>query len=167
MLKLLAGTAVFLCAAGASAQSTDFGVRTIFAPSAGTASARPALLGAPVSLAAVASVGSKWGRVTSTLRSPDHNRRVGGARNSYHIRGRAIDIARRAGVRHADIAAAFRAAGYHLVESLDEGDHSHFAFGGAARVQSHRAAAGTSMRTEPASDQTQWRIVSAPRTHSR
>jgi hypothetical protein len=26
------------------------------------------------------------------------------------------------------IAAAFRNAGYRLVESLDEGDHSHFAF---------------------------------------
>ena len=26
-------------------------------------------------------------------------------------------------------ATALRAAGYHLIESLDEGDHSHFAFG--------------------------------------
>ncbi|CAA9515887.1 MAG: hypothetical protein AVDCRST_MAG91-1880, partial [uncultured Sphingomonadaceae bacterium] len=49
--------------------------------------------------------------------------------NSYHLRGRAIDIARRPGVRHADLEAAYRKAGYSLIESLDEGDHSHFAFG--------------------------------------
>ena len=48
------------------------------------------------------------------------------------LSGRAIDIARRPGVRHADIAAALRAAGYVLIESLDEGDHSHFAFGSGA-----------------------------------
>jgi len=80
-------------------------------------------------LRAAASLASGWGRVTSTYRSPEHNRQVGGVRNSYHLRGRAIDIARRPGVTHAMIAAAFRNAGYHLVESLDEGDHSHFAFG--------------------------------------
>jgi hypothetical protein len=66
--------------------------------------------------------------VTSTLRTPAHNRRVGGVPNSFHLRGRAIDIARRPGVTHAQIAAAFRNAGYRLIESLDEGDHSHFAF---------------------------------------
>ena len=79
------------------------------------------------SLNAAASLGSGWGRVTSTYRSPAHNRAVGGVPNSYHLRGRAIDIARRPGVTHAMIAAAFRNAGYRLVESLDEGDHSHFA----------------------------------------
>ena len=72
---------------------------------------------------------AQWGRVTSTWRSAAHNRAVGGVPNSYHLRGRAIDIARRPGVTHSMIAAAFRNAGYQLVESLDEGDHSHFAFG--------------------------------------
>jgi hypothetical protein len=80
------------------------------------------------SLHSVASIGANWGRVTSTYRSPAHNRAVGGVRNSYHLRGRAIDIARRPGVTHSMIAAAFRNAGYRLIESLDEGDHSHFAF---------------------------------------
>ena len=80
-------------------------------------------------LSSAAGIGSRWGRVTSTYRTPEHNRRVGGVRNSFHLRGRAIDIARRPGVSHAQIAAAFRNAGYRLVESLDEGDHSHFAFG--------------------------------------
>lgn len=83
-----------------------------------------------------ARLGSEWGRVTSTYRTPQHNRRVGGVRNSYHLSGRAIDIARRPGVTHGQIAAAFRRAGYHLIESLDEGDHSHFAFGmGGRRAQ--------------------------------
>jgi hypothetical protein len=44
------------------------------------------------------------------------------------LRGRAIDIARRPGITHSMVASAFRNAGYQLVESLDEGDHSHFAF---------------------------------------
>ncbi|HEX8257317.1 MAG TPA: D-Ala-D-Ala carboxypeptidase family metallohydrolase [Allosphingosinicella sp.] len=168
MFKLVTVTALLLCAAGASAQSTDFGVRAVggfAAPGASPVAAEPLRLSAPVSIGAVASIGGRWGRVTSTLRSPQHNRRVGGARNSYHIRGRAIDIARRAGVRHAEIAAAFRAAGYHLVESLDEGDHSHFAFGGPTRARPFQSAA-TSARAASA-DVTQWRVVSAPRTHSR
>ncbi len=80
-------------------------------------------------LSSAAGIGSRWGRVTSTYRTPQHNRRVGGVRNSYHLRGRAIDIARKPGVTHSQIAAAFRNAGYQLIESLDEGDHSHFAFG--------------------------------------
>ena len=80
-------------------------------------------------LSSAASIGAEWGIVTSLLRSPAHNRAVGGAPNSFHLYGRAIDIARRPGVRHAEIEAAYRQAGYQLVESLDEGDHSHFAFG--------------------------------------
>jgi hypothetical protein len=70
-----------------------------------------------------------FGVVTSTWRSVAHNRAVGGVPNSYHLQGRAIDIARRPGVTHRQIDAALRTAGYNLIESLDEGDHSHFAFG--------------------------------------
>jgi hypothetical protein len=100
-------------------------------------STQSARTGRSGSMGSVASLGSQWGRVTSTYRTPAHNRRVGGVRNSYHLRGRAIDIARRPGVTHAMIAASFRNAGYRLIESLDEGDHSHFAFafaGDATRV---------------------------------
>jgi hypothetical protein len=104
-------------------------------------------------LGAAAGIGSRWGRVTSTYRSPQHNRRVGGVRNSWHIQGRAIDIARRPGVSHSQIAAAFRNAGYRLIESLDEGDHSHFAFalGGSG---------GPRMASMPSkSEMTQWGVV--------
>lgn len=98
-------------------------------------------------LSSAATIGSRWGSVTSTTRTPQHNYRVGGARNSFHLTGRAIDIARRPGVRHADIEASYRNAGFVLIESLDEGDHSHFAFGGfrptlaiAARAEPRQAA---------------------------
>jgi hypothetical protein len=84
---------------------------------------------APLSMPHAVSMGAKWGVVTSVHRSPERNRAVGGASNSWHLQGRAIDIARRPGVRHGEIDAAFRRAGYVLIESLDEGDHSHFAFG--------------------------------------
>jgi hypothetical protein len=80
------------------------------------------------SIRSASDFGSKWGVVTSVFRSPEHNRLVGGVPNSFHLSGQAVDIARRPGVRHSEIEAAFRKAGYLLIESLDEGDHSHFAF---------------------------------------
>lgn len=79
--------------------------------------------------AAAMTIAARFGVITSTFRTAEHNRAVGGVPDSYHLLGRAIDIVRRPGVSHAQIAAAFTAAGFHLVESLDEGDHSHFAFG--------------------------------------
>lgn len=76
-----------------------------------------------------AKLAGAFGQVTSIFRTIAHNREVGGVPDSYHLRGRAIDVVRRKGVTHAEIAAALRAAGFHLIESLDEGTHSHFAFG--------------------------------------
>ena len=78
-------------------------------------------------------VAAAFGTVTSTYRSVLHNRAVGGVPNSYHLLNRAIDIARRPGVSHRQIELALRSAGYNLIESLDEGDHSHFAFGSAVQ----------------------------------
>lgn len=164
MTRFAIGLALLSSASVASAE-TDFGIRTIsgeraiirvgehpkvgqrdsstvearVAQEPSEASWTPLGGGGAGNLRAAASLGSGWGRVTSTYRSPEHNRRVGGVPNSYHLRGRAIDIARRPGVTHAMIAAAFRNAGYRLVESLDEGDHSHFAFGfggGGVRIAS-------------------------------
>jgi len=73
-------------------------------------------------------IATAYGLITSTYRSVAHNRAVGGVPNSHHLAGHAIDVVRKPGVTHSQIAAAFRKAGYNLIESLDEGDHSHFAF---------------------------------------
>lgn len=135
MLKVLTGLVLVATAmpAWGASQPTDFGVRSVSSEGALMSEpARGAAIGAVgprVYLRSAASLGSQWGRVTSTIRSREHNRRVGGVRNSFHLTGRAIDVARRPGVSHAQLAAAYRNAGYWLIESLDEGDHSHFAFG--------------------------------------
>jgi hypothetical protein len=151
----------------ATAGETDWGIREIGKPVKRASSVEPPVAGTwateqpsgrAVDLGSVRQIGSQWGQVTSTYRSPEHNRRVGGVANSYHLRGRAIDIARRPGVTHSQIAAAYRAAGYSLAESLDEGDHSHFAFG------SPRPSRSAQARIVPvqAGEKTEWRIVYAP-----
>lgn len=152
MLKVMAGLALVMSGTPVwAASQTDFGIRTL---SNDAVLARdPVAAGPRVDLRSVAGLGSQWGRVTSTLRSRAHNRSVGGVRNSFHLSGRAIDIARRPGVTHSQIAAAFRNAGYRLIESLDEGDHSHFAFGSAA-VPAYKPG-------QQRSASTQWRIVTA------
>lgn len=124
----------------------------------------PASGAARVDMAKVAGIGSRWGRVTSTFRSVAHNRAVGGVSNSFHLQGRAIDIARRAGISHWQIAAALRAAGYNLIESLDEGDHSHFAFGNPGEVKHRSIPLGPRAKIVIAQNQgqTEWRIVYAP-----
>lgn len=156
-------------AAAASPQTTDFGLRT--APvsiSAASVTSTPARLTqvAPmpssISLSSAVAVAARLGRVTSTRRSVARNRAVGGAPNSFHLKGRAIDVVPRAGVRHADIEAALRRAGFNLLESLNEGDHSHFAFGMAPITIVRRAAAPAAPK-----EVTPWRMVTAPRIASR
>ena len=78
---------------------------------------------------------SSYGVVTSTFRTPAHNKAVGGMPNSYHLVNQAIDVARRPGISHLQVEAALKRAGYRLVESLDERDHSHFAFGPAVTAK--------------------------------
>ena len=154
--------------ASASPGRTDFGVRA--APSVApartaTASAATVSQAAPatsISLSSAVAVASQLGRVTSTRRSRARNRAVGGAPNSFHLQGRAIDVVPRRGVRHADIEAALRRAGFNLLESLDEGDHSHFAFGRAPITMVRRADAPAKSK-----EVTPWRMVTAPRLASR
>jgi hypothetical protein len=81
-------------------------------------------------LVSAVEIAASFGIVTSVVRSVAHNRAVGGVRNSYHLRGQAIDVARRAGVSHQALEAALLRAGYRIIESIDERDHSHFAFAG-------------------------------------
>jgi hypothetical protein len=103
------------------------------APLAGTAiraeAKVPGLQLPSADVARAAKLAGRWGVVTSLTRTRERNRAVGGAANSFHLVGRAIDVARRRGVRHEQIDFELRRAGLTLVESLDEGDHSHFAFG--------------------------------------
>lgn len=161
------GIALILLASGtvSAAAETDFGIREVGKatrstepPPAGTWALEESP-GRPVDMGSIRQIGSRWGQVTSTYRSPAHNRRVGGVANSYHLRNRAIDIARRPGVSHSQIAAAYRAAGYSLAESLDEGDHSHFAFGTPGR---QRRGPQAQMVAVKAGEKTEWRIVFAP-----
>ena len=154
---------------------TDFGVREVNVTSHGFKAVDAAPIITPIggmvfNMSSASSLGSQYGIVTSTYRNPAHNRRVGGAPNSYHLSNRAIDIARRPGVTHRQIDAAYRAAGYRLIESLDEGDHSHFAFAsqGEDRVVQSIATAPTVAETPGASmvptgpKPTDFRIVFAP-----
>ena len=114
-MRLLSIAMSLIALAGSGAAARDAGVVAL----AGDA-------GSAARLAAV------FGTVTSIHRTVERNRLVGGVPNSYHLTGRAIDIARKPGVTHDQIATALRRAGYNLIESLDEGDHSHFAFAPAA-----------------------------------
>jgi len=157
MLKVIAGLALAMSGGPVwAASSTNFGIRTV--SNDAVLAREPLVMGPRVDLRSAAGIGSQWGRVTSTLRSVAHNRRVGGVRNSYHLSGRAIDIARRPGTTHAQIAAAFRNAGYRLIESLDEGDHSHFAFGSTGAAS---ALASAYRPAQQRSASTQWRMVTA------
>ena len=88
----------------------------------------PAQSAVRLNVTGAAVVAANYGAVTSIFRTVEHNRAVGGVPNSYHLLGRAIDVARKPGVTHGMIAAALQRAGFVMVESLDEGDHSHFAF---------------------------------------
>jgi hypothetical protein len=182
-----AGIALILLGFGSAAMAaeTNFGIRTVGgqirndermgfgkpeprARPVSPAELRPGYLsvptasggGGPIDMNAVRGIGARWGQVTSTYRSWAHNRRVGGVANSYHLRNRAIDIARRPGVSHWQIASAYRAAGYNLLESLDEGDHSHFAFGGPGEYKHHGPR--PQIVIAQAGETTEWRIVYAP-----
>ena len=92
-------------------------------------------------ISGAASIAAGFGVVTSTYRSVAHNRAVGGVANSHHLHGRAIDVARKRGISHSQVAAALQRAGYIMVESLDEGDHSHFAFAGVRTVSAGQSVA--------------------------
>ena len=99
------------------------------------ASAAPSISPRAPIISSAMRVLSPYGVVTSTFRTPAHNKAVGGMPNSYHLVDQAIDVARRPGVSHLQIEAALKRAGYRLIESLDERDHSHFAFGPAVAAK--------------------------------
>lgn len=175
-----------LAVASAAQADTNFGERVVpgvqaapltlvpgVLPSTGRAlaplttdrSPSPVPVAGALSLSKAVLVAQRWGHVSSTYRSPEHNRAVGGVPNSFHLSGRAIDIVRAPGVHHGQIDSAFRSAGFRLVESLDEGDHSHFAFawGGTQWRPLAQAAARTATPAAEAAG-TSWKWVYAPRS---
>lgn len=159
------GALLILLLAGATdVPGTDFGIRPVgrSAPVAATpATARIQQLSRDrFNLDAAASVARSYGRVTSTIRSPERNRRVGGVPNSFHLLGRAIDVARSPRVSHATLAAELRRRGYHLIESLDEGDHSHFAFSDGAVAPRQRSR--TDQLAEVSREADYFRFVTMP-----
>lgn len=184
MIRLGGALVLLVCSSQAAAGgATNFGVRLV--PSESGARTLVPVRVEPRSVAAqagpvgqmrtdtfnlsnAAALAGRMGRVTSTYRSPAHNRIVGGVRNSYHLSGRALDIVPRSGVRHRQIEAALLSAGYRLRESLDEGDHSHFAFdfGNGSRIRpAPTAVAAPTPAAAPSG--TTWKIVYAPGARSR
>lgn len=63
-------------------------------------------------------------KVTSTLRSPAHNKRVGGVSNSYHLSGRARDSVPPPGMSMAAYHAKLKALNPDK-DVINEGDHIH------------------------------------------
>lgn len=60
--------------------------------------------------------------VSSTLRSGDRNRQVGGVANSYHLTGEAMDVAPQNAQQKQQAQQYWRSRGYQVI---DEGDHLH------------------------------------------
>lgn len=80
-------------------------------------------------------------KITSTHRSPEHNAKVGGVKNSQHLSDTAIDFAGVRGVTPAQARAYYAEHGVELTEALDEGDHMHVAWGPKGGAQKPQQAA--------------------------
>jgi hypothetical protein len=63
-------------------------------------------------------------RVTSTKRSPGHNKRVGGVKNSFHLTGQARDSVPPPGMSMSAYYAQLKRLNPHL-DVINEGDHVH------------------------------------------
>lgn len=83
--------------------------------------------GNPVDLIPQAAGGA---RISSGYRDPERNRAAGGATNSYHTRGQALDLVPQNGETMAQLEARLRQSGLPLRELLNEGDHVHVAWEG-------------------------------------
>ena len=68
--------------------------------------------------------------VTSGRRTPERNAAVGGAANSYHLSGQAMDLTPPPGMNMAQLEQRLRASGLQFAELINEGDHIHVAWSG-------------------------------------
>jgi hypothetical protein len=113
---------------GYSGAPTLSSMNTPAAPQGGPAA--PAATGVSPELQQVmATLPQDW-TVSSTYRTPEHNKEVGGVPNSWHTKGRAADYPT-AGLTGDEIAQReqqLKAAGFDMV--LNEGDHLHAAITG-------------------------------------
>jgi len=69
-------------------------------------------------------------RISSAQRTPEHNREVGGAPNSYHLTGHAYDLVPPQGMTMAQLEQNIRGSGIPFAEVINEGDHVHVAWKG-------------------------------------
>jgi hypothetical protein len=88
---------------------------------------RPGGAAAPVEQV-IQSLVSSGAKITSGRRSPERNAAVGGAKNSYHLRGQAVDLVPAPGQTMAQLEADIRASGAEFAEIINEGDHVHVAW---------------------------------------
>ena len=119
----------------------------------------PASADKAVDMGTIKGIGARWGRVTSTYRTGPTTAASAGWQQLSSSRARDRHRAP-PGVSPRQIASAYRAAGYNLLESLDEGDHSHFAFGTPGEYR--RRGPRPQIVIAKAGEVTQWRIVYAP-----
>ena len=78
--------------------------------------------------------GFKAGKITSGKRTAEGNARVGGARNSYRLRGDAVDFVPAEGQTMGQLYAQARRYFPGATEILNEGDHVHVAQRGYGRM---------------------------------
>lgn len=94
--------------------------------------------------------------VTSGRRTAERNAAVGGAKNSWHLSGEALDLVPPKGKTIAEFRAELERRGLPVTELLDEGDHWHWAWGGdqrsAATAAPAEAAGPIVMPDQPLSD---------------
>lgn len=68
--------------------------------------------------------------ITSTSRTPEHNKEVGGVPNSYHLQDGAVDFVIPEGKTFEEVRDTLQRNGVPVKELINEKDHIHWAFGG-------------------------------------
>lgn len=82
-------------------------------------------------------------KITSGMRTPERNAAVGGAPNSFHMRGQALDFVKPPGMTFEQIKQSMAAQGLPVTELIDEGDHIHWAWGGKSQPSAQVVASGS------------------------